>query len=146
MPAEYAHSGSQNPLVAPKRLRCERSPASSWSRRPGAVATSRARRGWRRMRSAPPPARAARPKRRQQVAADRLEPRERAGVELRLGAGGGRDLGRPGVALGCREPVVADEAPHAVGDARASSWSASTGVTDIVRSCATSSTGRWERA
>ncbi len=28
----------------------------------------------------------------------------------------------------------------------ASSWSASTGVTDIVRSRATSSTGRWERA
>ena len=58
------------------------------------------------------------PERRQQVAADRVEPRERAGVELRLGAGRGRKVGRPGVALGRREPVIAQEATHAVGDPR----------------------------
>jgi hypothetical protein len=58
------------------------------------------------------------PKWRQQVAADRIQPRERAGVERNLGAGGGSDVRRLGVALGRREAVVAQEATQAVGDAR----------------------------
>ena len=120
-PGAYAHSGSQNPRGAPKRRRCERRPASSWSIRPSRVATS-GRTAWvaadgtsSTRPDAPASAKSSRARRR-----DRFEAGERPSVAIRLGLARGAQVGLHvgRIEVGRADAVLAGELEQPIRDAR----------------------------